>query len=192
MPELEKLEYAKDWMDRLAEGVDPTSGEIMSEDKVLNNVDLSRCFFYVSDVLRQVIENNGEIVKQVRRKTNQQPFMLPDDLRNQIEITEMPTMITHFTGRINGLIDESVMRKLKVTAMTTWLVNDGLLYEETVNDKKRKKPTEAGEKIGISSEEREGRYGGYLAVLYSESAQRYIINNLEQIISISNGESTKQ
>ena len=45
MPELEKLEYAKDWMDRLAEGVDPTSGEKMSEDNVLNNVDLSRCFF---------------------------------------------------------------------------------------------------------------------------------------------------
>ena len=162
MPELEKLEYAKDWMDRLAEGVDPTSGELLSEDTVLNNTDITRCFFYVSDVLRQVIENNGEINKRVKRKTKLQPFMLPDDLRNQIEITEAPTMITHFTGRINSLIDENTMKKLKVTELTRWLVNNGLLCEEVVNDKKRKKPTKAGEKIGIFSEEREGRYGNYL------------------------------
>ena len=188
MPDLEKLEYVKDWIDRLADGVDPTSGEILTEDTVLNNVDLSRCFFYISDVLRQVIENNGEIIKQSRRKTKLLPFMLPNDLRNQIKITEAPTMITQFTGRINGLIDDGSMRKLKVTALTTWLVNEGLLCEVVINDKKRKTPTKAGEKIGISSEEREGRYGDYLAVLYSESAQQHIVNNLEHIIAISNGE----
>jgi len=190
MTELERLKDAKDYMDRLAEGVDPTSGEILSDDTVLNNVDLSRCFFFTSDILRQVIENNGEI-KQIRR-TKLQPFMLPDDLRNQIEITETPTMITQFTGRINGLIDDNVMRKLKVSALTTWLVNNGLLCEEIINDKKRKTPTKAGEKKGISSEKREGRYGDYLAVLYSGSAQRHIVNNLEQIIAISNGKSIRQ
>jgi len=148
--------------------------------------------FYVSDVLRQVIENNGEIIKQVRRRTKLQPFMLPDDLRNQIEITETPAMITQFTGRINGLIDDNIMRKLKVTALTTWLVNNGLLCVEIINDKKRKKPTKSGEKKGISSEERVGRYGDYLAVLYSESAQRHIVDNLGQIKAISNGKAIEQ
>jgi len=192
MPELERLEYAKEWMDSLAEGVDPTSGEVLSKDTALNNVDLSRCFFYVSDVLRQVIENNGEIFRQRSKKPKLQPFMLPEDLRTQIEITETPAMITHFTDRINSLIDDNVMRKLKITEVTTWLVNNGLLCEEVINDKKRKKPTKAGEKIGIFSEEREGRYGNYLAVLYNESAQRYIAGNLEQITENSNSESIKQ
>ena len=191
MTDIERLKDAKDCMDRLAEGVDPTSGEILLKDTVLNNVDLSRCFFFTSDILRQVIENNGVIARRAQRNQNLPPFMLPDDVRNQIEITKTPAMIKRFTDRINGLIDDSVMSKLKFTAITTWLVDNGLLYEEIVNDKKRKKPTEAGEKMGISSEEREGMYGRYTAVLYSESAQRHIVDNLEQIIAISNGESIK-
>ena len=32
-----------------------------NEDDVINNVRISRCLFYVSDVLRQVIENGGVI-----------------------------------------------------------------------------------------------------------------------------------
>jgi len=31
---------------------------------------------------------------------------------------------------------------------------------------------------------RKGQYGGYLAILYKESTQRHIINNLEQITAI--------
>jgi len=188
MTELEKLKSVKDCMDRLAEGVDPTSGEILSADTILNNVDLSRSFFYISDILRQVIENNGVVAKRTRKNRILSPFALPDDFYNKIEITEEPAMITQFTERINGLIDESVMRKLKVTTLTAWLVNNKLLCEETVNDRKRKKPTKAGVKIGISSEERDGRYGRYLAILYNESAQRHIVNNLEQITAILNDE----
>jgi len=188
MTELEKLKYAKAYIDKLADGIDPISGEALPGDTILNNVRLSRCFFYVADVLRQVIENDGLSHRQNRRKPTLLPFSLPHDMRDQIEITETPTMIKHFTDRINGLVDDSVMTKLKVTALTTWLVNNGFLFEEIVNDKKRKKPTKSGEEIGVFAEVREGQYGGYLAILYSESAQRHIVKNLDLIIAISNGE----
>jgi len=48
--------------------------------------------------------------------------------------------------------------------------------------------TVKSKKLGIYSENREGQYGGYLAILYKESAQKHIVDNLEQIIMISNGE----
>ena len=188
MAELEKVINAKGIMDKLAEGVNPITGELLPEDTVLNNVSLSRGFFFISDVLRQVIENDGVTARRMRNKQMLPPFTITDELRSQIEISATPTMIKHFTDRINALIDDSVMRRLKVTALTTWLMNNGLLYEEIINDKKRKKPTESGEKLGISSEAREGQYGGYLAILYNESAQRHIAGNLDQIIAISNGE----
>ena len=187
MTELEKAINAKDYMDTLADGVDPATGEVLSEDTALNNVELSRCFFFVSDILRQVIENKGVVGRHSRSKVKLPPFSLPEDLRSQIEITAAPAMITQFTGRVNNLIDDSAVQKLKVSAFTKWLVNNGFLCEETVDDKKRKKPTKAGEKIGIASEHREGQYGGYLAILYSESAQRHLVENLDQIIAISNG-----
>ena len=44
MTDIERVKDAKDCMDRLAEGVDPTSGEILLDDTVLNNVDLSGGF----------------------------------------------------------------------------------------------------------------------------------------------------
>jgi len=187
MTELDKLKRAQMYMDQLAEGIDPIDGAALPEDTILNNVRLSRCFFYVSDILRQVIENGG-VVGGKKPKKVLLPFALPNELRDSIEITSSPVMIKHFTDKINSFIDQDVMQKLKVTAVTAWLLSSGFLYEEIVTDKKRKRPTKSGEALGITSEFREGQYGGYLAVLYDETAQRHIVSNLDQIISVSNGE----
>ena len=188
MAELTKLLHAKDYMDKLSNGIDPTSDKVLTREALLNNITLSRCFFFVSDILRQVIENDGYVGRRVRSNVKLLPFMLSEEARKQIEVTEAPTMIKQFTDRINSLIDVDAMQKLKVTALTGWLVKEGLLKEETINDKKRKLPTKAGEKLGIYSETREGQYGGYIATLYKESAQKHIVNNLDQITKISNGE----
>ena len=187
MADIEKLRHAKHYMDKLAEGIDPISGEVIPEDTILNNISFSRCFFFVSDILGQVIENDGFVSRNTRNNALLPPFALADDLRDKIEITSSPAMIKSFTERINSLVNDSVMQRLKVTAFTTWLVNNGYLCEEVVNDKRRKKPTKKGEDLGIFSEVRDGQYGNYLAVLYKESAQRYLISNLDQIIEISNG-----
>jgi len=186
MTELVRLREMKLCMDSLAKGVDPTSGEVLPKDTVLNNIHLSRCFFFVSDILRQISENGG-VVGQIRRSTLP-PFSLLSDMHDQIEITVEPTMIKRFTDRINSLVDVCAMQKLKVTALTSWLVINGYLCEEMINDKKRKAPTKQGEKSGILSEPREGQYGSYLAILYNENAQRLLVSNLDQIISISNGD----
>jgi hypothetical protein len=53
MTELEKIEYAKGFIDKLANGINPIDNSIVPEDDIVNNVRLSRCFFYVSDILRQ-------------------------------------------------------------------------------------------------------------------------------------------
>jgi len=188
MTEMEKLLNAKDYMDKLSNGINPVTDEVLTIDVLLNNVNLSRCFFYMSDILRQVIENGGSITKRARSRTTLTPFELADEMRSKIEITTTPTMIKHLTDRINSLIDENTMRKLKVTAFTGWLVNNGFLCEEVVDERKRKVPTKAGEKLGIYSESRDGHYGSYLAILYKESAQRHILENLDQIIKLSNGE----
>ena len=186
MIELERLTQTKTWMDSLAEGIDPTTGELLPKDTVLNNTQLSRCFSFASDIIRQVRENGG-VVGQ-RRSFALPPFSLPNDKHDQVEITSEPAMIRRFTDRVNGLVDVSTMRKLKVTALTSWLVKNGYLREEIVNEKKRKTPTKQGEELGISAELREGQYGSYLAILYNENAQRLLVSNLDQIIAISNGD----
>lgn len=59
MTELEKIERAKVYMDKLANGINPVDDSVVPEEDVVNNVRLSRCFFFVADVLEQVIENGG-------------------------------------------------------------------------------------------------------------------------------------
>jgi len=188
MTNMKKLLNAKDFMDKLSNGIDPVSDEVLTKDALLGNIDLSRCFFFTSDILRQVIENNGFIGRRAKSNTMLPPFTLSEEQRTQIEITERPAMVRQFTESINNLIDMNSMRNLKVSAVTRWLVENGLLSEEVVNEKKRKIPTKKGEKFGIYSETRNGHYGSYTAILYKESAQRHIVENLDQIAILSNGE----
>ena len=61
MTELETMQRAKMYLDKLAQGIDPITDREVPEDSVLNNVRLARCFFYVSDVLSKVIDNGGVI-----------------------------------------------------------------------------------------------------------------------------------
>ena len=185
MLEMQKLISVKDCMDKLSNGIDPTSEEVLAKDTVLNNVDLSRNFFFVSDILRQVIENGGSVAKRAYRNSHLPPFKLPADYQSKIEVTSTPAMIRQFTERINSIIDENTMQKLKVATLTGWLVDNGLLCEEVNNDKKRKIPTKEGEKLGIYSESRDGYYGNYMAVLYKDTAQKHIINSLDKIVTLS-------
>ena len=74
MTELEKIEYAKSFMDKLANGINPLDNSLIPEGDIANNIRLSRCFFYVSDILRQVIENGG--IGKVEKTV---PFSITND-----------------------------------------------------------------------------------------------------------------
>ena len=56
MTEQEKLQRAKYYMDCLANGMNPFDGTSIPEQDVVNQVKISRCLFYVADVLRRQIE----------------------------------------------------------------------------------------------------------------------------------------
>ena len=68
MTELEKIEYAKSFIDKLANGINPLDDSPIPDNDIANNVRLSRCFFYVSDILRQVIENGGTTSSKKKTK----------------------------------------------------------------------------------------------------------------------------
>lgn len=71
MTELEKMQRAKMYIDKLANGINPLNDLPAAESDVINNIRISRCLFYVSDILRQVIESNGV---QSKEKSGKEPF----------------------------------------------------------------------------------------------------------------------
>ena len=180
MTELEKLERARMYLDKLANGIDPLTDRELPEDTVLNNVRLARCFFYASDVLRRVIENGGEI--QVAKKPKKQGFSLtPEQLAN-FRFSASPISISDLVEKINGVIDTDKMKKISTTVITNWLLERGFLQEVVKEDgKKSRRPTEQGNDIGLSTEDRVTVRDSFTVVLYNADAQAFILDHLVAI-----------
>lgn len=189
MTELDVMKHAKSYIDQLANGIDPISGKAISPDCILNQVRLVRCLFYVSDILRQVIENGGQIGA---KKKNEKgiPFQMTEKIRSAVRCLPVPVSITQFLAQFNNARDEETMKKLPPTLVTGWLVEKGFLMVETTPDGRRKKrPTDAGRELGIFTESRQGKHGVYEAILYDESAQQFLIDNMDTILSGSSAKS---
>ncbi len=79
MDDFELLCRAKVYVDKLANGINPLTDENVPENDVVNEVKVSRCLFFVSDVLRQVLENGGS-VQGGKRRRREKFFMTADEL----------------------------------------------------------------------------------------------------------------
>ena len=84
MTELDILIHAKDYIDKLAQGIDPISGQEVPEDSVINQARLVRCFFYVSGVLQKVIDNGGTVVQPPKKKSGRAYFQITDEMRKNV------------------------------------------------------------------------------------------------------------
>lgn len=178
MAELETMQRAKMYLDKLSRGIDPITDREMPEDAVLNNVRICRCLHYVSGVLEQVIANGGVVGK--REGT---PFVIDRARMANIRLTQTPVSLTEFTGNIVACMGDPNMKKPNAKAITGWLTQQGLM--ELVNDaegKPRRLPSEQGQRMGMSTKMRQGQNGEYLAVYYDANIQRLILDHLEEIL----------
>ncbi len=182
MTETEKLEYTKSFIDKLANGINPIDNTPIPDGDLLNNIRISRCMFYVSDILRQVIENSGS--KKGKKSQKVRFAISPEQLKNY-DFGESSISVSEISKRIYALTDNANMEKLSYKDITSWLLQAGLLCEKANNNNELKKqPTPDGESIGITYERRRGLRGDYDAVLYNKEAQQFILDNIEAIISL--------
>ena len=175
MTDLEVMQRAKMYMDKLAQGIDPITGNEVSEDSLLNNVRLARCFFYVSGILQQVIDNGGCI----RSKPKKNDFVVTPQMMSRLAPSDRSLRISDFTEMLAAAADDPNTKRPGTTVITDWLLSKGFM-EKVLNaeGKQQRVPTEAGRKIGMYTETRQGQYGEYLAVYYSPEAQRFLLDHL--------------
>lgn len=172
------VQHAKDYIDDLAKGVNPLSKQAVPDDEIINNVKISRCLFYVSDILNEVIKNGGLGKKS---RANLDDFDVSAIDFDKFNYSQRAITISVIVRNINELKPET-MKKLKVTAITNWLVDIGMLHIVQVNGKNHKRPTAEGIAIGLTQTEKQGQYGTYFAVEYDLSAQHFIIDNINAVI----------
>ena len=183
MTDLETMQRAKMYLDKLANGINPLTDQPASDSDCINQVRISRCLFYVSDILRRVIENGGNIGKI--EKAKKKPFSISHEMLKSFRLSDTPIPVSEITKRINELVGENQMTKLKHTSITSFLMQSGFLVQtDNENGKTSKIPTEQGKMIGITSEERVGQAGIYHVTVYNTDAQQFILDNISAIIEI--------
>ncbi len=180
MTELETIAHAKMYLDKLARGIDPLTNQPVPEGDVVSQVRLSRCFLFVSDVLGRVLENGGITAPEAVKKV---PFEITPEQLGRVRLSGEPLRITELCQRITEATGQENMTRLAPSLVLEWLEGIGMLEKkQTLQGKQSRRPTAAGRQLGIFEEERSGTYGAYVAVLYTEAAQRLIVENLGTIL----------
>lgn len=181
MTEIEKIAYAKSFIDKLAIGIDPTDGTLIPDDEVALNPRLSKCFLYVADILSKIIENPSALAEM--HKTNE--WIVTPDVLAGIECSALRVSISAFAKRVNDALRST--RKFTATEINNWLLHEGYLTRIATNDNKMtKRPTQKGVNLGIATDEvmkENGRAKYY--VRCNVNAQRFIRDHLSEIIEFS-------
>ena len=173
MNDRNKSIIAKDWILKLANGINPLDGSAIPDGDIVNNVHISRCLFYVSELL-----GTYQIMSNKKSKAYENEFYIKLEDIEKVTIVES---IASFVREINKLIPDNT-RPISYGKILNWLMANGYLEEvEVDNFGKRKNPTASGSAVGISAGLREGTNGQYWAVEYNSNAQRFILSNINAI-----------
>lgn len=176
MEEKEKIAIAQDWVRKLANGINPLNGNVLKDDDVVNNVHISRCLFYVADLL-------GKYSERTKKPASLRnlPFLASAMQIDKYNYAEAIS-ISPFAKELEKLIPEN-MQSVNYKSIVKWLMQEGFLVEGEIDSKGRipKVPTEKGREIGIYCEERERNGGSYLITLYNRDAQKFLLEHMGEI-----------
>lgn len=176
----QELENAIHFISKLSEGIDPISGIKLSEDTVLNNRKYLQAFSYASEFLRLLKSYNkkGKVVY-----LNQLISHVPATEIQKVVISKTPIPISEFTYNINIIIDSLGMKKIKATQITWWLTEKGYLKEDEEGKTTHKICTNKAVEIGIHTVEKRNEHNKeYYVTLYNDTAQKYILDNFNDIL----------
>ncbi|MCQ2348869.1 MAG: hypothetical protein MJZ98_00130 [Paludibacteraceae bacterium] len=170
----EKLKVAKEWVEKLANGINPLTNGPVKDDDVVNNVHISRCLFYVAEMMGSIQENG-------LRNSRRRAFSMTAAEAEQIPVNG-PLGISMVVKAINDRLPED-MRTLTIAQVLKWLRSEEYMQEVVLDEKhKSNYPTAKGNVLGITLEITQNADGfEYKRVYYNETAQRFIYSNIENI-----------
>ncbi len=180
--EITKLQWAKMFMDYLANGVDPVSNTDVTAD-TLHNEQVLSCFRYISDVLYRSIYEAETII---RKKGD---FYITEEQFTALKTYQYNCKVSELANEINRVAEENNTKKFSATWINDWLEAEGYLRQ---SDLRSRIATEKGEQLGISSEYRKSDNGNeYYINFYTEQAQTFVFQHINDIIELRNSKKSR-
>lgn len=174
MTELEILERADNYLQILAKGIDPISGEILSNDNPINHERMHKFFTYVSSVMKKVIakEQNIDNRTEIRQSRKINDYV---EYKN-ILISNQSISMSELERNIRK---NEAYNNIWRSTILTWLASKGLFTSGETNSVTQLGLDTGIEIIGISYRR---VIEGKQRFVYNTNAQKYIIDNLTEIL----------
>ena len=176
MNEQQKIEKAKEILEKIAKGVDPLTGEQIEGESFLNDPRMIRCFYFVAEVLDNV--NKG--VYSSRRGGK---FVITEEQKKMVEFPAENIGVNEFSKRINACIDPAVSKNLTGTELNKKLKKLGILSEEQYGEGKTRTTTnDRSAEFGFELEPKSYNGVEYNMVVINDIGKKYLLENIEQIM----------
>lgn len=195
MDKMDLVERAKMYLQLLSNGIHPVTGQSVPQDSAFIDIKVKRCFSFISEVLDEYValkEKVEQLEKDREKNTivvaKKQVFSITQEQRDSIKLSKEPISVMAFLKNINEVIDVETTEKLSSTRINKWLTSRGLVTSEkiqTVTNKTVYKPSDVAVRIGITEEAFVDKKSGEVKtqIKLEESAQLFIIENLEEIVA---------
>ena len=195
MDNTELIERAKMYLKLLSDGVHPITGVEIPNDSVFMDERVLKCFDFITDILDEYVDLKKKVKKLEAEKDKntvviykKQEFNITREQIDSIKLSKEPVTVLSFMKNINSVIDSDTVEKLSSTRINKWLTDKGFFESkkvQTVVNKTVLTPSELANKIGITCEETVDKKTGEVKsqIKLEPSAQLFIIENLEEIIS---------
>lgn len=176
--EFEKMEKAKIVLTKIAKGIDPLSGEQIKEEGFLNDPKIIRCFYFVAEVLDNVI--NGAYSNRGK------DFIITPEQKSRVRFPEGMIGVNEFSRCINMCIDPLKSKNLTGTELNRRLKKMGVLGEELnpATGKMKTVTNSDSEKYGFEMVRRSFNDDEYDMAVMNDNGKKYLLDNIEEIMGI--------
>lgn len=179
--EKEKLERSKHIISSLIKGDNPFNSEKISEDSILKEEKIKRCFEYILEALELVKLDKRGMDKL--KKNMLLDFSLTKEQKDIVVFPEYPIGIVEFAKCVNMIVDKEMMKEVSPRKINEGLKKMGILHEVTGSKSTRTiiNPDVAKE-YGISVMKYEKNGIKIEKIVYDDIGKKFLLDNIEKIL----------
>lgn len=200
---LDLMRRAKEYMECLAGGADPVSGQPLSRADPMGSERMQRCFAFVAKILGEVIaerespaptrcpagkaaepagqEDVPPRKRQRGARSERIPFTITAEALETVPVTEQPASISEMIRRLSAA--QGTEEKTDLTARLLFTGFHKMGFLDAPDSASQRMPTLAGEEMGFIRLRRTNSAGQvYMVNMLLEEGQRFLLDHLEEIL----------
>jgi len=177
--EAEKIEKVKDALGKMANGINPISGEKIEGDGLLNDATMVRYFYFVTEVLGHL--QKGNYYDRNRVTT----FAITPEQKSRVVFPEHKIGVNEISRCINACLNPAESKRLTGAELNRRLKKLGVLSEEeTEEGKKRTVINASSSQYGFETERKSYNGAEYDKIVINSEGKKYLMDNLEKIMAV--------